>query len=137
MPQFRCYCFDQRCLQQFPAPDRPDDLVFPISLVKSVGQGGANLPDDTRTVQQALNRVQPEQGGPTPSLAVDGIVGPKTTGAIARFQSQGLGFADARVDPDGPTLARLNQLFGKGPAAASLVRPAAPIGAPPANLRRS
>jgi hypothetical protein len=132
----RCYCFDQRCIQQFPVPDRPDNLVFPIALARSVGQGGANLRDDTRTVQQALNRVQPEQGGPTPRLRIDGIVGPKTLGAISRFQSQQLGFADARVDPDGPTLARLNQLFSQGSARGSLafaIRPI-PIPVPPPKL---
>jgi hypothetical protein len=113
MSQFRCYCADQRCLQQIPTPDRPDDLVFPISLSKSVGQGGENLLDDTRTVQRALNRVKPEQGGPTPLLGIDGIFGPKTRAAICRFQSQQVGFADARLDPGGPTLAKLNQLLGK------------------------
>ncbi|MBR0694724.1 peptidoglycan-binding protein [Bradyrhizobium lablabi] len=133
MPQFRCYCVDRRCVDQFPVPDRPDNLVFPLSLEKSVGQGAANLPDDTRKVQQALNRIQAEQGGPTPSLSVDGIVGPKTRAAISRFQSQQLGFSDARVDPGGKTLAKLNQLIGGGQATQPTARSFAPTRAPLAN----
>jgi hypothetical protein len=133
MPQHRCFCFDLTCVREFPVPERRDNLVFPISLAKSVGQGGANLRDDTTTIQQALNRAQPEQGGPMPSLRVDGIVGPKTIGAISRFQSQQVGFPDGRVDPGGKTLARLNQLFSTGAAAGPLVRSVAPIGAPRAS----
>lgn len=46
-------------------------------------------------------------GGPQPRLAMDGIVGKLTIGAIHRFQARHLGWSDGRIDPDGPTLPRL------------------------------
>jgi hypothetical protein len=79
------------------------------TISASVGVGGRNLAADVRTVQELLNNVPPEQGGPAPKLAVDGLVGPLTNGAIAKFQRKQLGFSDGRVDPGGPTLKRLNQ----------------------------
>lgn len=44
-------------------------------------------------------------------LMVDGRCGPKTLDAIRKFQSRqfGVGGADGRADPNGRTLARLNQ----------------------------
>lgn len=83
---------------------------FPFAgatIVKSVGQGGFNIPEDVKTVQDLLNRVTPPAG-----LKVDGFIGPLTIGAIRRFQTAQLGFNDGRVDPHGPTLARLNLLAG-------------------------
>lgn len=88
-----------------PKPEKEDgDLV----ISASVGAGGFNRPPDVRTIQSALNEVDPTDGGPSPTLAVDGINGPLTMTAIANYQKLKLGFSDSRVDPNGPTLRTLN-----------------------------
>ena len=74
----------------------------------SVGRGGRNLPDDVKAIQNALNGKDVADGGPYPKLAVDGIVGPLTIAAIEKYQRRHLGWADGRVDPDGPTIHALN-----------------------------
>lgn len=86
----------------------------PIVISAPVGNGGTNRQDDVRTIQRALNDVPDADGGPLPPLAVDGASGPKTIGAIHRFQLHHFGWssADGRVDPDKRTLARLNELLG-------------------------
>lgn len=97
------------------APEAPDGgepgRINPASasISGSVGQGGKNKEDDVRTVQQLLN-----QKGAAPALEVDGLCGPKTIGAVRKFQSDNLGFADGRVDPGGQTWGALT-----GGAAAS------------------
>jgi len=75
------------------------------------GQGGRNMPPDVVTVQQLLNQVPNAQGGPFPPLISDGLCGPKTVAAIQSFQLAHFGWkgADSRVDPNGPTLAKLNE----------------------------
>ncbi|MDP2897758.1 MAG: peptidoglycan-binding domain-containing protein [bacterium] len=82
------------------------------SISASVGRmGGVNRPPDVKTVQELLNKVPPPEGGPKVRLAVDGICGPKTINAIQTFQLRHFGWkgADGRVDPNGPTLAKLNE----------------------------
>ena len=59
------------------------------TISASVGRGGFNREEDTRTVQKLLNRVPPSSGGPVPLLEVDGLCGPKTTNAIQTFQLLG------------------------------------------------
>jgi hypothetical protein len=59
------------------------------------------------TVQYLLNCVPASQGGPSPELAVDGAVGPKTIGAIEKYQRAIGGTCDGRVDPGGATLRAL------------------------------
>ena len=76
-------------------------------LSASVGQGGKNRRDDAVTIQTMLNDVPAAESGPQPRLAVDEIVGGLTIAAIRRFQMRQLGWADGRIDPGGPTLARL------------------------------
>src|SRR5262245_56416475 len=73
----------------------------PIAIQCSVGRGGVNRTDDVRTIQDALNRMGPLRSGPVPPLDVDGFIGPKTIGAIEKFQREQCGFAwpDGRVDP--------------------------------------
>jgi peptidoglycan hydrolase-like protein with peptidoglycan-binding domain len=81
------------------------------TLRGSVGSGGANGAQDVRLVQTLLNAVKPlvpQVGAP---LTVDGLVGPKTTGAIRNFQNAQFGVADGRIDPGQRTLARLNVLL--------------------------
>src|SRR5688500_13378102 len=74
------------------------------SISASVGRGGANRADDVRTIQSALNAQEPTDGGPDVKLAVDGLVGPLTIAAIEKYQRRQLGWADGRVDTDGPTI---------------------------------
>jgi hypothetical protein len=89
-----------------------------FSIDGSVGRGGRNLPNDVRTIQSALNGVCPADGGPVLKLSVDGIVGPLTIAAIEKYQNRQLGWADGRVDPDGPTIHALNgQSSGQAPPA--------------------
>src|SRR5215813_6686830 len=85
-----------------------------IAITASVGINGKNRPDDVQVIQRALNDVPPNQGKPVPPLVVDGISGPKTRKAIQTFQLKHFGWklADGRVDPDKPTIARLNELAG-------------------------
>ena len=75
-----------------------------------MGRGGTNNPEEVKIIQQALNRIGPGLGGPSPKLVPDGIVGTKTIGAIEKFQSRQLGFFDGRVDPNNKTINRINQL---------------------------
>lgn len=83
-----------------------------VRIKESVGINGKNRPDDVVAVQGLLNRIAPANGGPAVKLKVDGIAGPKTRNAIQTFQLKHFGWpgADGRVDPDGPTLAKLNEL---------------------------
>jgi hypothetical protein len=104
-----CQCVDLKCVRQYPQPAGDSG---PITIRKSVGAGGVNDPGDSKQIQAALNRVDPSQGGPDPPLKVDGLPWTKTIAAIRKFQSAQLGFADGRVDPGGPTLAKLNSLVG-------------------------
>jgi len=86
------------------------------SITRSVGQFGVNLKDDVLKIQKLLNLIAPQDGGPLPAtpeglgLKEDGICGPKTIGAIKTFQlRQGTG-SDGRVDPNGGTLKRMNEV---------------------------
>jgi hypothetical protein len=80
------------------------------AISASVGAGGANRKQDAMTVQELLNGVPSADGGPVNPLVVDGLPWEKTIAAIKRFQQVQLGhkWPDGRVDPDGPTLERLN-----------------------------
>jgi peptidoglycan hydrolase-like protein with peptidoglycan-binding domain len=73
--------------------------------------GASNRGPDVKVVQDLLNRVPAGSGGPLGMLTVDGVCGTKTIAAIQRFQSHHFGLAksDGRVDPDGPTLRKLNE----------------------------
>src|SRR5262245_57306768 len=85
---------------------------MPKTITASVGRFGKNLGPDTLTVQQLLNGVSESQGGPKPKLDEDSKCGKLTIGAIQKFQLFHFGWsiADGRVDPDGPTLQKLNAL---------------------------
>lgn len=81
------------------------------TISASVGLNGVNRANDVTTVQQLLNNVPKDKGGPQPLLVLDGICGPKTRGAIQAFQLHHFGWsgADGRVDPGHQTLAKLNE----------------------------
>jgi len=94
-----------------------------VQILARVGTGPkvVNRAEDVRTVQSALNRFSPSQGGPIEPLDVDGKCGPKTLAAIHRFQLARLGWSDDRVDPGGPTIGYLSQ----NPAGLPALAPAA------------
>jgi len=110
--QFVAYCSNGRCILHEPAPG---EVPVPggggngmVVIAGSVGVGGRNTPADVRAIQAALNDIAPGDGGPDPKLAVDGIAGPKTNKAIAKFQQRSIGWSDGRIDPGGPTLKAIN-----------------------------
>lgn len=98
-----------------------------MTIQQSVGAGGVNSPNDVRVVQQLLN----DQNHPkfqTPTLSVDGLIGPNTIGAIRSYQTAVVGGkADGRVDPGRNTIAALMQ--NAGPVASPGATPA-PIPTP-------
>lgn len=81
-------------------------------LAKSVGRNGFNQSVDVKKVQHLLNRIAVKDGGPKELLVEDGFIGPITTGAIHDFQHHHKTASDDRVDPGGPTLARMNAVAG-------------------------
>jgi peptidoglycan hydrolase-like protein with peptidoglycan-binding domain len=82
----------------------------------SVGAGGINAKADTLAVQQLLNSVPREEGGPDLLLAEDGLIGPKTQAAINKFQKKVLSKPDGRIDPGGPTIKALIGVICDSPA---------------------
>jgi hypothetical protein len=101
--------------------------------------GGANRKADVITIQELLNIAHQKQGVPKEMLVVDGLVGPKTCGAILEFQKFQFDKSDGRVDPGQKTLAKLNEIAAlAGPAGVAApgsrfgISPAAPAGPGPA-----
>jgi hypothetical protein len=90
-------------------PFRPIELREPVGLI---GGSEGNVLSDVIVVQDALNRVTPQQGGPSPKLVVDGECGPLTIAAIKKFQIKQFGWSDARIDPNKKTIKRLAQIRG-------------------------
>src|SRR4051812_17552274 len=84
-------------------PDHP----VQVAMTGTVGAGGMNLPADVRLIQSLLNAVPTDRGGPDGPLQIDGVSGPRTVGAIRRYQSANLGFADGRVDMGRQTIRSL------------------------------
>jgi metacaspase-1 len=74
----------------------------------SVGRGGTNRSEDVLTVQQLLNLVPFEEGGPEELLDEDGRIGRLTIAAIEDYQ----GFMgiqqDGVISPTGPTFQALS-----------------------------
>ncbi|MBI3562063.1 MAG: peptidoglycan-binding protein [Gammaproteobacteria bacterium] len=75
----------------------------------TVGNGGINLSQDVATVQDLLNRVPRDYGGPQTMLAVNGILDDSTVEAIQRFQQRHLGKADGVITPNQATFMKLSQ----------------------------
>jgi len=87
-----------------------------VKITGSVGQGGVNKNADVLAIQKALNQIPASKGGPDPKLKEDGWIGPKTNGAILKFQKANAGLKhDGRIDVNGPTLACINSLLGGTP----------------------
>ena len=95
-----------------------------MMIATPVGPRRPNRTADVRTIQSLLNRARGRVAGQE-VLREDGIFGPRTAAAIARYQAQVLRFGkpDGVVDPGGPTLTALS----RAPAGP---RPAAPPPAP-------
>src|SRR5712691_4032712 len=86
------------------------------AITRSVGAGGVNKPTDVTEIQQLLNKVPVAQGGAAPPFLVFGTCDSATLAAILSFQKKQVpAFADGRIDPGGPTLAKLNALAAAGP----------------------
>ena len=87
-----------------------------LRISASVGQRGTNRRADAVAIQAALNRIPAHLGGAAPALVEDGVVGPRTIGAIRGFQQKNAGLGqDGRIDPDRGTLGRMNQVLGHVP----------------------
>src|SRR5260370_8860058 len=86
----------------------------PVAISAPVGRGplARNHADDVRTIQDALTQVTVAgaAGGPIPFLAVDGICGPRTNAAIARFQQVPLQIFDGVIEPHKNTIVPLNEI---------------------------
>ena len=96
----------------------PSDEIISIDLPVGQGFKAKNLDSDVRTIQQALNQIKPQQGGPAIPLKVDGKCGPKTNQAIQSFQLKQFGWpgTDGLIEPGKQTIARINQfLFSNQP----------------------
>jgi putative chitinase len=92
-----------------------------MCIAGSVGEGGRNDRGDVKTVQILLNMHAAALNLPA-QLAEDGVIGPNTLAAIEAFQRQVMGLArpDRRIDPGGPTLAKLGAGLEEGLAAEKL-----------------
>jgi hypothetical protein len=107
MPATTCIAYPASLTRMVERDDAPGGEV---QVLFSVGRMGVNRADDVRAIQGALSQAPVTQGGAMPPLKIDGICGPVTVGAIQHFQLRHFGRSDQRVDPNGPTLARLNEL---------------------------
>ena len=115
-PQDWLMCWALRQHLQLYFSDGESPWLEPLPR-RSGGWVGSDRPADVKTVQELLNQVPATSGGPRPLLEPDGRSGPKTIAAIQAFQLHHFGWsgADGRVDPAGPTLAKLNEFDGSAP----------------------
>ncbi len=106
---FREYSTDGECRLSAFKPG----VAGGVEISASVGENGRNRYEDVRTIQDALNQVPAERGGPQPALKVDGYVGPKTLAAIRKFQTEACGFKwpDGRVDVEKRTHQKLREFY--------------------------
>jgi len=83
-----------------------------MPIKNSVGTGGRNAVADVFFVQLLLNdwRVRNQRN----PIAVDGLVGQETVGAIEEFQRRVTGKVDGRVDPAGPAIEKLEEFHFQG-----------------------
>lgn len=78
-------------------------------LKSSVGTGGVNDLQDVTTVQDLLNRVPVQHGGPRSKLKVNGECDANTVQAIRDFQTHHFDNADGLIKPSHFTLQKLAQ----------------------------
>jgi len=96
-----------------PSPAPAPSAAGAITILNSVGNRGRNDRNDVTTIQSALVRIGPAQGGQGPLFEVDGSCGPKTISAIQQFQVKHFGWsgADGLVQPGRQTHQKMNQLL--------------------------
>ena len=70
----------------------PANQLISIDLPVGHGFKAKNLDKDVRTMQESLNRIKAQHGGPAVPLVVDGKCGPKTKRAIQDFQLKQFGW---------------------------------------------
>jgi hypothetical protein len=80
-----------------------------MSISASVGKKAANRRPDVVIVQKLLNAARRQDR--LALIAVDGLVGLQTIDAISAFQKRYTTVANGRVDPDGPTITKLDETF--------------------------
>ena len=86
---------------------------MPVAINDKVGILCINRPEDVTKIQDALNRVPPDQGRAVPPLVPNGYCDNKTTDAIQKFQLKQFGWpgADGKIFPGGQTITRINELL--------------------------
>jgi putative peptidoglycan binding protein len=95
----------------------------------SVGQDGANDPEDVKAVQRLLGDLQIAEGAIP--VDVDGAVGTATIDAILDFQQRQADLpADGTIDPDGSTFIRLDEVCADLYAAIAQVQASSVLAAP-------
>ena len=90
--------------------DVPWNLIQ-VNQSGSVGLGGINARPDVKLVQGLLNALPATLGGPETKLAFDGVSGPRTVGAIRRFQTSQRLRADGLISPGRVTIKTLVPLL--------------------------
>jgi peptidoglycan hydrolase-like protein with peptidoglycan-binding domain len=106
-----CYASNGVCSDFVPKSANYDDIKFPVGAIEGKRSNG-NHPDDVRTIQKLMNLIPHIEGAPVYDLAVDGICGPLTRGAIKSFQLKQFPnkTPDVIVDTDQTTLYRMNEI---------------------------
>jgi hypothetical protein len=106
------------CVSRLPGADGGASVVIKAAVGNAAPPRCQHFPDDVRTIQAALNRFTPLEGGPEPRLDEDDLCGPKTRKAISHFQEKwdikpkNSKVPDGIVDPEGPTIQRLRKGSG-------------------------
>jgi Putative peptidoglycan binding domain len=109
---------DMTCVSRLSGADGGASVVIKAAVGNAAPPRCQNFPDDVRTIQAALNRFTPLEGGPEPRLDEDGLCGPKTRKAISHFQEKwdlkpkNSKVPDGIGDPEGPTIQRLRKGSG-------------------------
>lgn len=91
-----------------PQPQEPSTDGSGKVISASVGRGGVNKREDVLVVQNLLNQVPADEGGPSVALVEDGLIGNKTINAIQNYQAY-IGITqDGLISPNGPTFKALS-----------------------------
>jgi murein DD-endopeptidase MepM/ murein hydrolase activator NlpD len=78
-----------------------------VSIKGAVGKNGNNFVEDVLIVQKLLNnKTKP----PYTLLTLNGICDSKMVATIERFQQEFMQYPDGRIDPNGLTIGKLNEL---------------------------
>jgi hypothetical protein len=92
-----------------PVQPQPGGGQTQVVISDSVGRNATNKKEDVRIIQELLNSVPDDEGGPTPDLTVDGLIGNNTIRAIERFQQASGLSVDGKIGTQGETLAALSE----------------------------